>query len=429
MESLRKTILSVLMMRRRWMLILSFFFCTTGGIFLSITTPRIYEADTLILVEPKSIPDKYMAPITEVDVKQRVSTITLQIKSRTYIEQVIKDAGLFATPEYRNMLLEEKVASVRKNMKVEVTIGRKGTDSFKISYKGTDPEKIAKTVNILAGIFIDESVRVMQAEVVGARDFLDAELGAMADKLVNVETSLREYRKIYMGGLPEQLGSNLKMLDGLYMHMDAKQAELRNEKLMMFQARDEKQLYERADENIRLCKEDISKILLQISAYERRIEDTPKREQEMMSLKRNYENIRDSYESMLDKKLDADLAVSMERKGKGSRFRILDRARMPRKPISPDIRKLFLRSLAASFLVGFGLIFLMEFVGWLRGAVPKSKPDGTVWRHRGRQIMTILFIMMDFALLMFFFIMSIKGVDSFQALIMKMIMKMFLDIG
>jgi len=538
-----------LVLRRKWLLIISFCLAMIGGIFLSVTTPRIYVSDTLIFVEPKSIPDKYVAPITEVDVKQRVSTITQQVKSRTYIEQVIKDAGLFATPEYRNMLLEEKVASVRKNMKVEVTRGRKGTDSFKISFTGTDPEKIAKTVNVLAGIFIDESVRVMEAEVLGARDFLAAEVGAMADKLVNVETSLREYRKIHMGGLPEQLGSNLSMLDGFHKQLEAKQESLRDEKrrAMQFQGQrteiqremdnytpdiisdevvaslpkesenvlnlrklkeqhaslsakytalhpdviklknmiaefemkteDEKKqadtapqaekpkkknraevmiekyrdikeerikdisrLLEESKTTIKIYEEDIVKLNEQINAYEKRVEDTPEREQEIMSLKRNYENIRDSYESMLDKKLDADIAVSMERKAKGNRFRVVDKAKVPKKPVSPDIKKLLLMSVAAGLGIGGGLIFLLDILDTslrrpedietlLEIPVLATVPN-IYYRSSDRikqkldLILSLIFIMIGLGLMGAFVILSMKGLDGTEELAKKILRKL-----
>ena len=63
--------------------------------------------------------------------------------------------------------------------------------------------------------------------------------------------------------------------------------------------------------------EDINKIDRQIKDYQQRIERTPKREEEMLALKRDYQNIQDTYRSLLSRKLEADMAVNMERKKKG----------------------------------------------------------------------------------------------------------------
>lgn len=534
-----------LVVRRRWLIIIPFCLSMIGGMFLAVTTPRIYQATTLILVEPKSIPDKYVEPLTEVTVKERVSTITQQVKSRTYIERVIKEAELFSDPQYKNMLAEVKVEAVRKNMQVEVTRGRRGADSFTISYKGKDPEKITKAVNILAGYFIDESIKVMTDEVLAASDFLREELTAKANQLIATENALKEYRMKNMGGLPEQLNSNLSMLSGLRSQLNTKQESLRDEKIRMIQlegeiaetrrelenfllasvpeemmetkesenaarlkqmkeqyglmlskytprhpdvikmkkivaeleaevakeseirketkrpvrkktetelmadkikAAKEAQLkemteqYEEAKRAVKLHEEDIAKILENMVKYETFVEDTPKREQELLSLSRDYDNIKDSYNSLLTRKLDADIAVSMEKKSKGQRFRVLDSAKTPKKPVSPDIKKLLLMSLAAGLGIGGGLIFLLDFLDTslrrpedietqmrvpVLATVPNVyyRPIDKI-KQRLDQGLSILFIMVDFGLLCCFGILATKGLDEATRLLGKIMEKL-----
>jgi hypothetical protein len=81
-----------------------------------------------------------------------------------------------------------------------------------------------------------------------------------------------------------------------------------------------------------------------------------------MALKRDYVNTQESYNSLLNRKLEAEIAVNMEKKQKGEQFRIIDRATLPRKPVSKDMRKLFLFSVAAGLGLGGGLIFLLDFL-------------------------------------------------------------------
>ena len=96
--------------------------------------------------------------------------------------------------------------------------------------------------------------------------------------------------------------------------------------------------------------------------YQKRVEATPKREQELQSIQRDYNNIRESYNSLLARRLEAELSVNMEKKQKGEQFRIIDYARLPEKPISPDVRKLFMFSIAIGLGFGGGIIFLLEFL-------------------------------------------------------------------
>jgi uncharacterized protein involved in exopolysaccharide biosynthesis len=63
-----------------------------------------------------------------------------------------------------------------------------------------------------------------------------------------------------------------------------------------------------------------------------------------LSLKRDYDNILATHNSLLARKLEAEIAVNMERKQKGEQFRVLDSARLPEKPIKPDMKKLFVSS-------------------------------------------------------------------------------------
>ena len=108
--------------------------------------------------------------------------------------------------------------------------------------------------------------------------------------------------------------------------------------------------------------EEILNLNKQIVFYQRRVEDTPKREQELLSLNRNYKNIKETYNSLLKRKLEADIASNMEKSQKGEQFRIIDPARFPDKPISPDMKKLFLMCVAAGLACCGGLIFLLNFL-------------------------------------------------------------------
>ncbi len=76
-----------------------------------------------------------------------------------------------------------------------------------------------------------------------------------------------------------------------------------------------------------------------MTVYQKRVEETPRREMELQSLNRDYANIKEVYNSLLNRKLEAELSVNMEKRQKGEQFRILDPAKLPEKPVSPDVIK------------------------------------------------------------------------------------------
>jgi uncharacterized protein involved in exopolysaccharide biosynthesis len=103
--------------------------------------------------------------------------------------------------------------------------------------------------------------------------------------------------------------------------------------------------------------QDKKAILKQLEAVQSRVSRLPVREQELATVNRDYEISKANYQSLLDKKLAAQMATEMERNQKSERFRVLDPARVPERPISPN-RPLFgaLSGLVALVLgVGLGL--------------------------------------------------------------------------
>jgi len=80
----------------------------------------------------------------------------------------------------------------------------------------------------------------------------------------------------------------------------------------------------------------------------------------LLSLNRDYGNLRELYNSLLNRKLEAQIAVSMEKKQKGEQFRIVDPAKIPRRPVEPDLRRILLLTLACGIGLGGGLAFFRE---------------------------------------------------------------------
>ncbi len=452
-----------IVIRRRWIVLIPLCISLTVGIYLAFTLPRTYQASTSILVHAQTVPGSYVKSIVSSGINNRISTISQQVMSRSNLEKIIDQFALFEDDNTAGMYLEDKIEVMRKRINVKLTRARSGTDAFSISYKGKHPDKVMRITNTLSSYFMDENLKLREAQAVGTSEFLDAELEKTRKRLVDREKNLSEYRAKFLGGLPDELESNLRTLDRLQQQLSDKQATLRDAKnavntlnAQIFQLKEMAQragdpqfasldsmdggfegteneaelkrtekIYEmlllrytdqhpdvkklqvtieklkvKIKEEARTFEElqgaepdksaktpvlkksrtmiqlemqlrqikteinalntDIKKIQERTVFYQKKVEDTPKREQDLLSLKRDYGNIKDVFNSLLDRKLEAELAVNMEKKQKGEQFRILDHARVPEKPISPDIKKIIVFSLAAGMGAAAGIIFLLE---------------------------------------------------------------------
>jgi polysaccharide chain length determinant protein (PEP-CTERM system associated) len=98
----------------------------------------------------------------------------------------------------------------------------------------------------------------------------------------------------------------------------------------------------------------------QISAYEGRLNLTPETEQELADISRGYEESKISYNSLLQKQGQSQLATSLQQRQQGEQFSIIDPPSAPDKPSSPNHLLVSLGGLGLGIVVGFGLIAFLE---------------------------------------------------------------------
>jgi len=101
-------------------------------------------------------------------------------------------------------------------------------------------------------------------------------------------------------------------------------------------------------------KKEKAEIQKSIAAVEQKVEQSPRREQEMISLIRDYENQKKSYDDLLKKKLEADVSQNLEKRQKGKQFQILDPANLPEVPFKPNRKEVMGVSLLIALVLGFG---------------------------------------------------------------------------
>jgi polysaccharide chain length determinant protein (PEP-CTERM system associated) len=110
----------------------------------------------------------------------------------------------------------------------------------------------------------------------------------------------------------------------------------------------------------RRSRDEVKSLKDQIAVYQKRVEDTPRREQELVLLTRDYDLLKTNYQSLLDKKIQAQMAENLERKQQGEQFKILDPARLPEKPFKPDRNKILLIGAVMGLMAGLGLTWFRE---------------------------------------------------------------------
>lgn len=415
-----------IILQKRRLIIISFIVFAILSIPIGLMLPKAYRSSTLILVERQQIPEQYVRSTVGVEIGDRLQTISQQITSRSLLEKVIKELNLYKDS---NDPMESKVEGMKKSIEIQV----RGRDAFTLAFKGNNPETVMKTVNMLASLFIEESLRIREKQVSATSEFLAGELKLIKDKLEAKERVLKEYKTRYIGELPEQLQANLSSLNRFQLELQTTTDALRSTEdrkvvaqrqlqgginplqnkldalrteLADLQARytDKYPDIPRLRKEIRETEEKIKKereikkedaaarintdqihqntlnqleniefeitalkerqknMLAQIKLYQQRVESAPSREQELITLNRDYDNLKLNYQSMLSRKLEAQISENLEKMQKGERFRIVDPANLPQVPVGLSKRLILLAALGGSLGAALGLAILLEFI-------------------------------------------------------------------
>ena len=114
--------------------------------------------------------------------------------------------------------------------------------------------------------------------------------------------------------------------------------------------------------NLRQLRADLAALPAEIAKYQRWIESTPVREAEWNGLTRDYNELRRHYDELVARNLQAQSTETLERKQKGSKFKIVDSARRPDTPFKPNFLKIFLAAIGLGLGLGFGSTVLLDFV-------------------------------------------------------------------
>jgi len=148
------------------------------------------------LVQPQTVPEKYVQPTVTATVIDRLNTISQEILSRTKLEKVIQEFNLY--PDLRQKVpMEEVVEKMTKAIEVNVAKGIQGgrsdraQNAFSISYEGEEPRTVMMVTNKLAFLFIEENLKVRELQAESTSNFIIKELAAIEDQLVKKEEDLR----------------------------------------------------------------------------------------------------------------------------------------------------------------------------------------------------------------------------------------------
>jgi uncharacterized protein involved in exopolysaccharide biosynthesis len=98
-----------------------------------------------------------------------------------------------------------------------------------------------------------------------------------------------------------------------------------------------------------------------ISDLTGRVQAGPSLESQLTELMRDYQTTQDGYTALLQKSEASRMALRLEQGQIGEQFKVIDGARLPEKPISPDRLRINLLGIVGGLALGLGLVAFLEY--------------------------------------------------------------------
>lgn len=422
-EDLGQTIHHVLHLirKRRWWVMLPAALSALAAVGVALVLPDRYESEVTLAVVQQQIAQTLVAPITTTTIADAVDAMTREVLSRNRLLAIIEEFDLYATSR-QNSTPEVLAERMRKDVKIEPLELASARDftAFKISFVANNPQLAQRVVSRLASLFIQENLKTRGNQATKTADFLNDQVTAAKQRLAEQEQRLADFKTSNVGELPEQQASNIGALTQLRMELTTVLASQRRaqeqrastessiaENVARLEAEKAilltrltprhpevvKKDQEITGMRVRLEKlksgtsnasstsnqssaEDLSVAQLQneleslsreeqrlraeIAQYQRRIDLTPVREQQLASILRNYEMYKQDYADLVNKQLRSQQSVSVEERQEGQQFRLVDPPTLPVVPSSPKRVQIGLGGAAGGIALGLALAFLMN---------------------------------------------------------------------
>jgi polysaccharide chain length determinant protein (PEP-CTERM system associated) len=213
------------MLRRRWMLIVVL--ALVGGPLaygVSRLLPDRYKSQTLVLVERPSVPEKIVASLDNEDLSQRLSSMQQQILSRSRLEPIINQFGLYSG-EVSKVPMEDLVGQLQKAIEVTPITPMAATQSqlpgFYVNVTMGNARTAQQVCTAVTSMFIEENLRLRQQHSEDTTQFLVTQLAEAKANLDEQDAKLAAFKSHYLGALPEQEQMNLNLLSNMTSQLDA----------------------------------------------------------------------------------------------------------------------------------------------------------------------------------------------------------------
>jgi polysaccharide biosynthesis transport protein len=354
-----------------------------------MTRPKVWKATSVVRVEPQQT-DAQLVQRTVGDVEPRLLSLRQAMLGGPVLERVVDQLKL--SPDLvKRRGKEAAIEQLREQIDVKPT-----WNAFEVTVSAPDPKQAADIANLVPTVFAQLTNETRAAQAADATRVFDTQVKQLQDSVNGWQQKIVAFKIAHVGELPEQMEANMRQLDRLAGEIRARTEQLRAsearrsdlalmrnggdtevgraqvvaDQLEQQLAAAKTQYTDDHPEVVRLTRElkaarnkvkesdarlgvqrderaragrevaavqrDVDGLQKEMQVYQARLDQTPRWAAELAGLEREYDISKTKYQSVLGRKVEAEIAQEIEARNAPRLFSLVSPAAPPVVPAKPD---------------------------------------------------------------------------------------------
>lgn len=208
-----------------WILPITAIGCGALGLAAAVVLPKRYTSQTTVLVDRATVPTEFVKPVGTEDLNHRLASMQEQILSRTRLQPIIEKFDLYAKDRSR-MPMDDLIEKLRTSVTVTPLEPMAGTQDhslpgFYVSVTFDSALRAQQICAEISSMFMEQNTRQREEQATRTTSFLSDQLEEAKTKLDEQDKKLAQFKRQYLGSLPEEEQTNLNLLNGMNSQLEA----------------------------------------------------------------------------------------------------------------------------------------------------------------------------------------------------------------
>ncbi|MGB7516682.1 MAG: Wzz/FepE/Etk N-terminal domain-containing protein [Candidatus Acidiferrum sp.] len=201
-----------------WLLPLCTVVMGTLGYVATRVLPKKYTSETTVLVQQPVVSADYVKPVESDDLNMRLASMQTQVLSTPRLKPIIEKLNLY--PDQRGKTsMDDLIGQLQKTITVKLLEPMQGAGGrapgFHVSVAFGQPQQAQQICQEITSMFMEQNQQSRLEQSQKTTDFMGEELQVAKKSLDEQDAKLAQFKKEYLGTLPEEEQSNLSLLEGM----------------------------------------------------------------------------------------------------------------------------------------------------------------------------------------------------------------------